>query len=233
MRKEKRIPLDHIEYYVNPIEKSLQNNKLWEELIAAQPVKIYQKGEMIYWQGDHADYFYYLKEGEVCVFLSSENGIEKTLAIQKEGSVFGEASFLGELPRVSSARVLKQSGVVEIDKSTLMNYIAQHPAFAMDMLRYLSNTVRMLSAQVDYMTFLPAEKRIAQFIINLIGRTDMKREQAELFCSHEEIANMVGVSRVTVSKILSRFVKKGWIQTQYKKIVILDLQTFHQFAFSD
>ena len=112
-----------------------------------------------------------------------------------------------------------------------MNYIATCPEFAMDLLQYLSKTVRMLSAQVDHITFLTADKRIAQLILNLFHSQQRSNETNELSCSHEEIAGLVGVSRVTVSKILSRFVKKGWIETQYKKIIILDVNNLRHFAF--
>ena len=66
-----------------------------------QPV-IYERGRMVYWQEEIADCFYYLKSGKVQVFLSSENGGEKTLTIQGPGSLLGEAAFFDGLPGNSS-----------------------------------------------------------------------------------------------------------------------------------
>ena len=78
-----------------------------------QPV-IYERGRMVYWQEEIADCFYYLKSGKVQVFLSSENGGEKTLTIQGPGSLLGEAAFFDGLPRVSSARALVRSEILPV-----------------------------------------------------------------------------------------------------------------------
>jgi CRP-like cAMP-binding protein len=87
----------------------------------------------------------------------------------------------------------------------------------------------MLSAQVDNMTFLQADKRIAQFLVNLAGKPGAEQT---INCTHEEIGNLVGTSRVTVSKILSAFVNRGWISTQYHNILILNLKALTEFAFN-
>ena len=80
----------------------------------------------------------------------------------------------------------------------------------MEMLRYLARTIRMLSDQVDNMTFLQADRRIARLL------TAMAEESGICIrCTHEEIGNRVGVSRVTVSKILSQFSRQGWIKPAY------------------
>ena len=63
----------------------------------------------------------------------------------------------------------------------------------MDLLEYLARTVRMLSAQVDHMTFLQADQRIAQLLLNLAAA----QERHTVHCTHEELAGLAGASRVT------------------------------------
>lgn len=202
---------------------------LWEILAASQTPKIVAKNEMIYYQGEYADSFYYLKKGRVKIFLSSENGMEKTLTILEKENILGEAAFFDGLPRVSSAKALVKCEIVAIDRRTLTEYFRREPTLAINMLQYLARTVRMLSAQVDNMTFLQADKRIAQFLVNLAGKSGAEQS---VCCTHEEIGDLVGTSRVTVSKILSNFVKLGWISTQYHNILILNLKALSNFAFS-
>lgn len=97
------------------------------------------------------------------MFLSSENGGEKTLTIQGPGSLLGEAAFFDGLPRVSSARALVRSEILPVRREQLTSYFREDPNLAMEMLRYLARTVRMLSDQVDNITFLQADRRIAVF----------------------------------------------------------------------
>ena len=85
------------------------HNDSWKILETLAPTLVYQKGSAVYWQGDTADRLYYLKKGRVKIYMTSENGGEKTLRIQSDGGVFGEAAFFDRLPRVSSAKVLEKS----------------------------------------------------------------------------------------------------------------------------
>ncbi len=213
--------------YLLNAQKNQQN--LWEKLASSQAPKIYEKDQMIYLQGEYADRFYYLKRGRVKIFLSSENGMEKTLTVLEKENILGEAAFFDGLPRVSSAKALARCEIIVIDRRTLPDYFRREPTLAINMLQYLARTVRMLSAQVDNMTFLQADKRIAQFLVSLAGKPGVEQI---VTCTHEEIGDLVGTSRVTVSKILSAFVKKGWISTRYHSILILNRKALSDFAFS-
>ena len=87
----------------------------------------------------------------------------------------------------------------------------QFPALAFSLLRYLSATVRMLSTHLDATSFLPAEKRIVRLLLN-----------HTVTCTHEELAYALGLSRVTVSRILSSLAKQGMIVLGYRNIQLLN-----------
>ncbi len=74
----------------------------------------------------------------------------------------------------------------------------------MAMLKYLARTVRLLSAHVDDMAFRPAEWRVAQYLLSAASGQD------QVSCTQEEIASSISVSRVTVSRILNQFSRRGW-----------------------
>ena len=58
---------------------------LWRLFAKNLPTRTYEKDQMIYWQEEQADCFYCIKKGRVKVFLSSENGMEKTITIVEQG----------------------------------------------------------------------------------------------------------------------------------------------------
>lgn len=201
-------------------------NRPWSVFERWGQPAVYECGRMIYWQEEEASCFYYLKSGRVQIFLSSENGSEKTLTILGPGSLLGEAAFFDGLPRVSSARTLARSEIVSVHREQLTSYFREDPHLAMEMLRYLARTIRMLSDQVDNMTFLQADRRIARLL------TAMAEESGICIrCTHEEIGNRVGVSRVTVSKILSQFSRQGWIKPAYGSLIVSDLPALKAFAY--
>ena len=196
---------------MNPVTSQ---NK-WDVLENTHTSRNYPKNKMIYWQEAPAGEFYYLKSGSVKIFLSSENGMEKTLTVLKSGSIFGEAAFFDGLPRVSSAKTLVESEIITVTRQSLMDCFRREPQLAMNLLMYLSQTIRMLSAQVDTMTFLQADRRIAQLLLKLAANGTVS-------ATHDDIAGLAGVSRVTVSRILNRFAQNGWIAPHYREVQILN-----------
>lgn len=179
--------------------------------------RTFSKGEIIYHQGDTATTFYYLKKGKVKVFMTSADGMEKTLSTAQQGELLGEGAFFDKKPRVSSAKAITSAELVMIDEKMLMELFGKYPRLAFELLEILAYRIRLLSSQLDSMTFMQADARIAQLLMQ-------SQNNLKVNLTHEEIANAVGVSRVTVSKTLSKFAKSGIIATEYRKILIKNSQ---------
>lgn len=186
---------------------------LWRVLETLAPTLVYQRSSMIYWQGDTADRLYYLKKGKIRIFLASPDGAERTLRVQQTGGVFGEAAFFDGGPRMSSARALEKSEIVAVSRRVLLDSLQKEPGLALAMMRALSARVRMLSSQVDSMAFLQADRRLARFLA----------ESAPVIqCSHEELGERIGASRITITRAVQKLQQRGWIQSQYHAIRIFD-----------
>lgn len=186
-------------------------------------VRNFAKGEIIYRQGDLAKTFCYLKKGKVSVFMTSIDGMEKTLNTASKGELLGEGAFFDKKPRVSSARAVTNCEVVMIDEQMLTSLFAKHPRLAFELLEILSNRIRLLSAQLDSMTFLQADARIARLLLQ-------SEKDGRVALTHEEIALAVGVSRVTVSKTLGKFSANGYISTAYRKIIIKNREQLEEMS---
>ena len=177
--------------------------------------KSFAKGEIIYHQGDIADSFYYIKKGKATVFMISRDGMEKTLNTASKGELIGEGAFFDHKPRVSSAKAVTASELTIIDKKILLDLIQKNPPIAFELLEILATRIRLLTTQLDSMTFMQADARIAKLLLD-----DMVDGKVSL--THEEIALTVGVSRITVTKVLSRLSAQGILATHYRGIKILD-----------
>lgn len=183
-------------------------------------VRVFERDEIIYHQGEEAQCFYYLKKGRVRIFITSENGGEKTLSTISRGSILGEASFFDGQPRMSSAKAVLRCELVPINKHLLTDIIKKSPETAMELFKLQAQTIRMLSAQVDSMTFTDARCRIASFLLRSVRTTG----DCRIKTTHEEIASVVGVSRVTVSKIMTKLASEGIIKTGYGSVLVADTE---------
>lgn len=195
--------------------KSDVENKIQAVFEKEKPVKNILKGSILYHQGDKARCFYYLKKGRVKVVMTSADGMEKTLSTASAGEILGEAAFFDKMPRISSAYALTNIEVISVDEAKLLSLIKDNPKLALELLEIQATRIRQLSSQIDAITFMKADGRIAGLLLqsassNIVNYT------------HEEIAGIVGVSRVTVSKILNRFKREGLLKTDYGKIVLIN-----------
>lgn len=201
--------------YLTQLELGLPAD-IWRPFVADRPAVRCSTGYLIYMQNTEATCFYYLKQGRVKSFIQSADGAERVLHIYHQGSLFGEASFFDEQPRVSSAVALAPCELIPIDRELVTLEFSKNPELALAMLKYLARTVRMLSDQVDDMAFRPATWRVARFL------TTRSKNSAPLAYTQDEIAASVSTSRVTVSRILNQFARDGLIENGYRNIEILN-----------
>lgn len=197
---------------------------LWLPFATHRSATHCREGQLIYLQDTSANCFYYLKSGKVKSFIQSEDGNERVLNIYNAGSIFGEASFFDEMPRVSSALAVEDCEVVSIDRIFVEEQFAKDPKLAMAMLKYLARTVRLLSSQLDEMAFRPVPQRVARY---LLAHTNSK---GEVVATQEEIASSVSASRITVSRVLSSFMKKHWLETKYGTILLKKTEELESFC---
>lgn len=189
---------------------------IWEAFARSRPPVRCSPGYLIYLQDTEATCFYYLNSGQVKSFIQSEDGAERVLNVYSAGSLFGEASFFDELPRVSSAVAVTPCDIVPIDRELVVQEFAKNPELALAMMKYLARTVRLLSGQVNQMAFRPARWRVANYLLTLAGR------EGAVSCTQEDIAAAVSVSRVTVNRVLNDFAQKGWAEPGYRSISLLE-----------
>lgn len=198
-----------------------------ELLGAAAPARKLSKGEVLYRQGESATAFYYLKSGRVRVYMISPDGEPRTLSTASQGEILGEAAFFDRMPRISCAEALCDCEVTAIDEARLITLVRDNPRLALDLLKIQAARVRQLSSQLDAMTFMQADGRIAQLLLQ-----NVRKENGELTVAltHEAISEAVGVSRVTVSKIVSRLSSQGVLRTAYRKLTVTDEKALRKLA---
>lgn len=208
---------EKLNHYIQSYASGLPENliQVFENI---ETIRVFEKNAVIYNQDEEAHSFYYLKKGRVKIFITSENGMEKTLTVIGKGAILGEAAFFDEQPRISSAKAMLKCELVSIDKNILMDIIRKNPHTAMELFKLQAQTIRMLSAQVDSITFLHADSRIAKFLLESMHKNN---KNYTVNATHEEIASVAGVSRVTVSKLMTQLSRKNIVKTGYKTIVVL------------
>ena len=204
-------------------ESSKHNMPRLIEIFENMPmVRVYDRDKLIYIQGERPECFYYLKHGRVRIYISSKDGEEKTISIVTNGAVLGQAAFFDGQARMSCAAAVEKSELVTVNRGLLTDIIRKSPECALELLRLQADTIRVLSQELDSMAFGSADSRLASILY------EMSRQNREIRLTHEELASLAGVSRVTVSRIISRLNAEGIIKSGYRKIKISDTEALRR-----
>lgn len=199
-------------------------NKIESYLIKIRSPKVYEKGEYVFKQGEKSKYFYFLKSGSTKTFTTSENGDEKTVFILRKKGIFATSTFFVGGYRNSSAIALSKSEIIAIDNSMVDILIRKEPLFALAIIQDMSRDINHMMEDIKNNTFLEAKQKLALFLKKNIEDKNYLVEDGiiKIKYSQEEIGKILGVSRVTINKILAEFRRNGWIDTKYRAISVLN-----------
>ncbi len=219
---------------INKLETTAKESNLYSVIERVGTLHHYKKNEIIYLQDDDAHTFYLLKSGRVKLFFSSMNGNELTVKILRANNIFGDASYFSQTPRVTSASALTDAELVSVDLEKLMPYFTEQPALIGELLNVMSQTIRLFSIQIFSMAFLSADKKVAHILVQL--GTYFKTKETDLIYSidytHQDIAELIGIARVTTTKELKKFEQQGWVSLEYRNIQVLNEGALKEYLLS-
>lgn len=200
----------------------------WRILENSGSSSIYEPNTVLYYQGETTKYLYYLKRGQVKVVLLCADGSEKILAIHEPGSLIGEVAAIDRLPQFTTAIIMKKSEIIRIDPKIMNDYLHQEPTLIVHFLNYWGRKIRLLTTQISDTTFLEVDKRLAHLLLKLsldFGAYTNQGIKLSLKITDQELANILGVCRVTVTKTLNSFKRRRLINKIGRELYITDPDT--------
>jgi CRP/FNR family cyclic AMP-dependent transcriptional regulator len=182
------------------------------KLSVGKSTQDYQSNESVFSQGDAADAVFYIQSGKVKLTVVSKRGKEAVVAILPEASFFGEGCLAGQPNRMSTARTVRRSSIVRVEKSAMLHMLHREPDFAERFLAYvLLRNIRMEADLVDHL-FNSSEKRLARLLL-LLANFGQESKPIPIIAkmSQETLAEMIGTTRSRVSFFLNRFRDLGFV----------------------
>ena len=190
----------------------------------------YRAGELIYMQQDSADILYLIRKGRVRVYLSTESGEEVTLEIVEKGRIFGESSFVQDACRSTTVSAVTDTELVACRLSELGPALCGSWELTSALLQMMSDTCDYLSRLVKRAYLYDRRERLAAFLLEqtAVDNPDKGIVDGALPYTHEDLALVVGLSRVTVTRVLGEFQRQGWVECGYRKIRVRDREGLRQ-----
>lgn len=202
-----------------------------EALAAVAKQRRYQRDEVVFHAEERGDIFCLVVSGRVKVTMISPEGKEIILSMIGPGEFFGEMALLDDEPRSATVTAIEPLEVVTIWREELLQIMKDDFSITKKLVAELSKRLRRASRRIESLVTMDVYGRLARFLLELAR--DQGREMENGFVAvqrptHQAIANTIGTSRETVSRLLHDLIEQKLILTE-GKMIYLAKPTIDQF----
>ncbi len=209
-----------------PIFSQLNDSDL-EKILDITIEKKYKKGSLIFMEGEKGEASYYIKNGKVKIYKTSRDGKELILNIYGENDIFAEVTILNDVAYPATAEVVEDTVVGVIVNKELEKLLKKNSEMGLNLIKILSKRLYSAQLKLKQVALNDTYSRTAETILRLSESHGLNKTNGDielkLELSRQELANMIGTARETVSRILSQFKKEEAILISGKKIIIKDI----------
>ncbi|HID97958.1 MAG TPA: Crp/Fnr family transcriptional regulator [Thermodesulfobacteriaceae bacterium] len=193
---------------------------LWEE---------YDRGEMIFSEGQPGKGFYVIESGKIKVFKLSVDGKEQILHILGPGEPFAEVAVFagGRFP--ANAQAIETARVLFFPRKAFVELISREPMLAMNMLALLAMRLRKFTKLIENLSLREVPARLAAFLVVLSSKHE-GADRLKLDLSKSQLASLLGTIPETLSRIFFRMSREGVIVINGSEILITDRERLEELA---
>lgn len=190
-----------------------------EELHLDRKHKTYRKKEVVYSEGDFANYLYYLESGKVKTVKMDEYGKEFVIEIYRAGNFLGYIGLMDDGEHQETAVAMEDTEVSVIPKQDFQDLIYKNRDVANRFIKILADNVQDKERRLLQLAYTPVRERVAEALLELQRREDADGGTGNwMKISREDLANIVGTAKESLIRILSEFKKAGYVESSGTKI---------------
>ncbi|HYT92720.1 MAG TPA: Crp/Fnr family transcriptional regulator [Gemmataceae bacterium] len=185
----------------------------------------FKRGEIIYSPTESGQTVLVLARGRVKIKALGQDGKESILAFIDEGELFGELALLDSEPRNDFAEAVEASVVVAVPCEDMLWLIGRRPDIALYVTKLIGLRRRRIENRLRNILFRSTRERVVALLLELLeshGQAAGPHWEIRLKLSHQELANLIGATRETVTLTLGRLQAERFIRVRRRQIVILD-----------
>ncbi|MGG6310704.1 Crp/Fnr family transcriptional regulator [Paenibacillus macerans] len=193
----------------------------------------YDKGTTIFWEGEEGDELYLVQSGLIHVYRNDENR-EIILAVLSEGDFLGEMALLESIQvRSASARAIEKSVLYVLKQRDFVELLTQNPIITLNILETTLGRLRKANELIMDLTLLDARTRILRTLLRLMEQHGTPKPDGTLIAfklTHQQLADMSGTVRETVTKVMLELQYSELIRVEKKMILVPDTDKLRQTA---
>jgi CRP-like cAMP-binding protein len=204
-----------------------------DRLAAVAEMRSYERGDILFHEGDESEFFLIVTSGRVKVFKHTPAGQDRILELFGPGGPLGAVAAYEARPYPASAEALEPTTCLLIPRQTFFALLEQHPSLVRGLLGSLSLRLVELTTRLAELTGGRVESRFARLFLKLahqLGRPERGGLFIPLLLSRQELADMTGTTIETCIRIMSRWGKDDVLRTEKDGFVLVDRAALDEIA---
>lgn len=197
---------------------------------ATARVKVFQRGEMLYLEGDSVKQILLLTAGFVKITQLGNSGAEVIIRLCGPGDVLGAVGLFSTVPHRTTAQAFRECRALVWEAPAFQAMVERYPVLHQNMVRILNEDLLELEVRFREVATERVGPRVARQLVRLleqIGRPAGNGEM-EVCLSREDLAQMTGTTLFTVSRLLSAWEARGMVRPRREAVAICDVQSLRE-----
>jgi CRP/FNR family transcriptional regulator, cyclic AMP receptor protein len=227
------------------LEKLLSSIPLFEDLtpdelqkmISFTKKKSITKGSHVFFKDEPLNSVYFIEKGIVKIYKTDINGKEQIVSLLKEGDMFPHIGFFQSRTYPANALVVEDASFVYLSTSHLQEMVLHYPEVSIKLFRVMEEKIIELQSSLEAQVLNNAYDQVVKLLLRLQHAHGVLQQDGgymlPIHITQNEIAQMIGAARETVSRSLSKMRKKGLIADSNEGYLLLNVEALHQELYAE
>lgn len=199
------------------------NDEALISLYRRMSVRRWHGGSIVMGQHEPGDALYVLVAGRAKVVLFGDNGREMTLSVLSPGDFFGEMALFDGKPRSANVVAERDATLLVLERESFMAHLTEHPETAIRLLKEMAGKLRSANEIINNLALHDVTSRLTRTLVSIAEDSGEVRDDGILIRqrpTQQDLANMVGTCRETVSRALSAMARRGLVVSRGRTLLL-------------
>jgi CRP-like cAMP-binding protein len=183
----------------------------------------YPKDSVVFFENEQGDFFFMILDGRIKVTILGDDGREVILSLLGAGDFFGEMALLDNEPRSATAIAVEDSELLSLHRNDFQNVLSDNRSITVGLIKVLTARLRRANHQISTLALLDVYGRVARVIVDMAREEGRRLKDGRIAfrrATHQEIANRIGTTRETVTRMLKDLERQGMIHIEGREIIV-------------
>ena len=183
----------------------------------------FPRDTVVFFENEEGDTFFMIVEGRIKVTILGDDGREIILSVLGPGDFFGEMALLDNEPRSATTIAVEETELLTLQRADFQSVLTDNRSITSALIKVLTTRLRRANHQISTLALLDVYGRVARVILDMAREEGKRLKDGRIAfrrATHQEIANRIGTTRETVTRMLKDLERQGLIHVDGKEIVL-------------